>query len=153
MWKGSGWIIQDGVGLQHPSDCVEKDAQLMPLNTQLSHTSSMNDCINNPFCLGNEWVILARIFFVQNIIPYFSLKWLRQSHSWKAFIRFTLLKRLLWMSVLSYWSITAEGHCAKMNLLLMFLSAWHKTNFTRPLVSTAVWYSKRCTSFRKALFL
>ncbi len=38
--ESSGWIIQDGVGLQHPSDCVEKDAQLMPLNTQLSHTSS-----------------------------------------------------------------------------------------------------------------
>ncbi len=31
--------------------------------TALSHLF-MNDCINNPFCLGNECVILARIFFV-----------------------------------------------------------------------------------------
>lgn len=99
--------------------------------TALSHLF-MKDCINNFFCLGNEWVVLGRIFFVQNISLYLfwfqCKKWLRQSHSWKAFMRCTLLKRVLWMSVLSYWSITAEGHCAKMNLLLMFLSAWHKTN-------------------------
>ncbi len=38
-------------------------------HTALSHLF-MNDCINNPFCLGNEWVILGCIFFVQNIISF-----------------------------------------------------------------------------------